>query len=707
MPVKRFSIPVIALMLFSLVLLAASSAGAAAAPSRSANGQAWACGNNYYGQLGDGTNNNSNAPVTVSGLTGARAVAAGYAHSIALRSDGTVRAWGFNDQGQLGDGTNISSNVPVTVSGLTGARAVAAGYAHSIALKSDGTVRAWGANSNGQLGDGTNISSNVPVTVSGLTGVTAVAAGGGHSLFVAPIVVTPTVITQAADGLTASGATLYDNISSTGNQNSDERGFRYRQVGTSTWTDWTETGSFGTATFYHPVTGLTEGTGYEYQAMAHNSAGWAYGTTASFTTANPTPACYLAEGTNAWGFSTYITIENAQSKAAQAKITYMDPRPANAGGGIRKSRTITLPALSQTTVSSMEDIGPVDFSTKVECEGTIAVDRTMFWDGPTGTKGYHSSIGTNTLSKTWYLPEGSSAWGFETWTAILNPNATDANIKLSYMTADGPVVVQKTLPANCRATYSMAADIGTADASIKVESDICVVAERSMYRNNRREGSCSIGATAPASDFYLAEGAVGYDVGFTTYVLIQNPNNSTNDVKLTYQTPGGPALGPHFTMKPNSRQTVKVNDGMPANTDVSTVVHGSKPIIAERAVYWDNGTGLAFHASIGLAGPHKIFLLPDGQTSEGFETWTLVENPNSTPADVVIHYFPQGGGKTITFTDTIPAASRRSYSMVDKVPSGRASVLVTSESNIIVERSMYMNNRGAGTDTIGTFFDMD
>jgi hypothetical protein len=78
-----------------------------------------------------------------------------------------------------------------------------------------------------------------------------------------------------------------------------------------------------------------------------------------------------------------------------------------------------------------------------------------------------------------------------------------------------------------------------------------------------------------------------------------------------------------------------------------------------------------------------------------------VENPNSQPAEVVIHYLPQGGGKTVTFTDTIPAGSRRSYSMADKVPSGRASIMVASDRNVIVERAMYRDDRGAGTDTIG------
>lgn len=48
--------------------------------------------------------------------------------------------------------------------------------------------------------------------------------------------------------------------------------------------------------------------------------------------------------------------------------------------------------------------------------------------------------------------------------------------------------------------------------------------------------------------------------------------------------------------------------------------------------------------------------------------------------------------------------SRKTYNMAAKGVDGRASVLVQSKSTgrpIIVERAMYWNSRGAGTDTIG------
>src|SRR5438132_1616694 len=102
---------------------------------------------------------------------------AGY-HSLAVCTDSSVRAWGLNDYGQLGNGTNTDSNLPIPVSFLTGIIAIAGGGDQSVALKNDGTLWTWGLNLYGQLGNGTKTDSNIPVQVSSLTGITAIAAGG-------------------------------------------------------------------------------------------------------------------------------------------------------------------------------------------------------------------------------------------------------------------------------------------------------------------------------------------------------------------------------------------------------------------------------------------------------------------------------------------------------------------------------------------------
>jgi len=150
-------------------------------------------GDNYNGQLGDGSNTNSNLPVAVAGgaLTDKTVtdITADAYHTCALISDGTVTCWGRNYYGQLGDGSNTNRNLPVAVAGgaLTDKTVtdITAGAYHTCALISDGTVTCWGDNYSGQLGDGSNTTSYVPVAVTGgaLTDktVTDITAGGDHT----------------------------------------------------------------------------------------------------------------------------------------------------------------------------------------------------------------------------------------------------------------------------------------------------------------------------------------------------------------------------------------------------------------------------------------------------------------------------------------------------------------------------------------------
>ena len=224
------------------------------------------------------------------------------------------------------------------------------------------------------------------------------------------------------------------------------------------------------------------------------------------------------------------------------------------------------------------------------------------------------------------------------------------------------VTVKKNVSANSRATFNMEKDIGQKNASIKVKSDVPVIPERAQYRNNRREGHDSIGTTVPLNDFFLAEGSTAW--GFTEWVLVQNPNNSDVEVALTYMTSGGPKPQAPFTMPANSRKTIKVNDQVP-NSDLSTKVHGSKPIIAERAMYWSNTPdGLeACHDQIGSGPAHLTFYLADGQTSDTRETWTLVQNPNSSNVRIAIYYLPENGTPFKAFMDAVPANSRKTYNM--------------------------------------------
>jgi alpha-tubulin suppressor-like RCC1 family protein len=151
-------------------------------------GHVWAWGLNNHGQLGDGTTNDSDTPVRVRFAAGTKitSVRAGCDFSIAITTKGHVLAWGFNADGQLGDGSNTDTDTPVRVRLPAGtkAKSITAGDDHALAITTKGQLYAWGYNSDGELGNGTTSDSNKPVKVRLPAGtkVKIVSAGDFHTL---------------------------------------------------------------------------------------------------------------------------------------------------------------------------------------------------------------------------------------------------------------------------------------------------------------------------------------------------------------------------------------------------------------------------------------------------------------------------------------------------------------------------------------------
>jgi len=152
-------------------------------------------GRDSNGGLGAGYTGSAHGPVATLLSAGARQVVAA-GSSYALMENGTVYAWGDNTFGELGNGSHQNSSVPVKVNGVSGAVAIAAGGLHAIALLNNGTVMTWGGNSYGQLGNGTGgggreVGEANPVLVPGLSGVVAIAAGGADDAALPDVVAPP------------------------------------------------------------------------------------------------------------------------------------------------------------------------------------------------------------------------------------------------------------------------------------------------------------------------------------------------------------------------------------------------------------------------------------------------------------------------------------------------------------------------------------
>jgi alpha-tubulin suppressor-like RCC1 family protein len=124
-------------------------------------------GFNADSELGDGTTVERTGVVDVIGLTsGVVAISSGFGQTCALTTAGGVKCWGQNYEGELGDGSTIGRALSVEVKGLAGGVvAISAGWAHTCAMMSDGRVKCWGYNNYGVIGDGTTTQRLTPVDV--------------------------------------------------------------------------------------------------------------------------------------------------------------------------------------------------------------------------------------------------------------------------------------------------------------------------------------------------------------------------------------------------------------------------------------------------------------------------------------------------------------------------------------------------------------
>jgi len=304
-----------------------------------------------------------------------------------------------------------------------------------------------------------------------------------------------------------------------------------------------------------------------------------------------------------------------------------------------------------------------------------------------------------TSGTTWYLAEGSTRGGFETWILVQNPSRDTATVSLTYMTPSGAVTGPSlVLEPSTRQSVNVADTISDEwSVSTEVTSDVPVVCERSVYWGERIGGHDSIGVTSPDHVWYLAEGSTGGD--FETWILVQNPNDANATVELTYMTSEGSVEGPREDLLPNSRMTFNIADTLPGVFSVSTKVVSNRPVVCERSVYW--GGRIGGHDSIGVTIPGQDWYLAEGSTRGGFETWILVQNPSRDTATVSLTYMTPSGSVTGPSLVLEPS-TRQTVNVADTVPDEwSVSTEVTSDVPVVCERSVYWGERIGGHDSIG------
>ncbi len=260
----------------------------------------------------------------------------------------------------------------------------------------------------------------------------------------------------------------------------------------------------------------------------------------------------LAEGATGPFFDTGLSIGNPNPVPATAVLTFQ----MRDGALLHHSLWMDARWSALIDVESIPGLASAEFSTRVESDVSLVVDRTMTWDAR--SYGGHAETAGAEPSLSWYLAEGATHSGFDLFYLLQNPQTQEADVEITYLlpSPGAPLVRQYRLPATSRTTLWVdfedarlaATDVA---AVIRSTNGVPILVERAMYLSQAGRtfaaGHAGAGVIAPRRAWMLAEGATG--PFFDLFVLVANPGDA--EAEVTMQLP--PAGRPHGRADPPRR----------------------------------------------------------------------------------------------------------------------------------------------------------
>ncbi len=305
----------------------------------------------------------------------------------------------------------------------------------------------------------------------------------------------------------------------------------------------------------------------------------------------PSRVWYLAEGSTASPFETWVLLMNPGAQPAQARLTFM----REDGSTVERSEVV--PPLSRRSVYVNQMFTAAGFSTQVQSDQPIVVERAMYFDGGAGG---HDVVGTQAPARTWYFAEGASRGGFDTWLLVQNPGSAPASTVVTFFTETGKAIsVPLTVGAQSRATLYANQAVPNAAFGIRVQADRPVVAERAMYFAGDRAGIDATGVASPDMEWFLPEGTTSG--AFVEQLALLNTEGSTATVTVDFVRQDGQRPEPlRLSLPTGAMRLVDVNAYAP-DASVALRVTSDRLIVVERTTYFARPDGPGATTSTGLA----------------------------------------------------------------------------------------------------------
>ncbi len=314
----------------------------------------------------------------------------------------------------------------------------------------------------------------------------------------------------------------------------------------------------------------------------------------------PALSWYFAEGCTAKNFEEYICLVNPGDRDAAIEVVYM---PA-VGKPITREHTVG--AHARKTIFVNNDAGPdLELSVKIISTNNVPIvaERPLYFNFGGSWPGGSDVVGATDASLQWYFAEGYTGTGFSEWLCLQNPDTVPADVTVTYYFKDGSskARILQIAPLS-RYSVSVNQDVGAdREVSVSVTSNIPVVAERPLYYNYHNwaaGGDAVMGASSPRSDWFFAEGYTG--PGFEEWLCLMNPSTVDSRVVATYIKNDGDSITLAYQVPAHSRFTILVNEAC-ASSEVSVVLHASRPVVAERPLYFIYGKDAGGSAGVGFS----------------------------------------------------------------------------------------------------------
>ncbi len=365
--------------------------------------------------------------------------------------------------------------------------------------------------------------------------------------------------------------------------------------------------------------------------------------------------------------------------------------------GFIGSRTFTVEAGRRHTFFVNDFAMGKEIAARVRGSAPVVVERAMYYNYQNAFDGGHAGFGASAPASEWYFAEGYTGGSFSEYLTLYNPSETRADVQIEFLfNPSGSQNLAVSVPPRSRYTVHVNAVVGPdRDVAARVVSDLPIVAERPQYFDYRgaKGGDVVLGARAPSPQWSFAEGYTGR--GFDTYLTLANPGDA--DASTTIEFFGNQGLLKRLegvSVKAKGRTTIRVNDHVGTGKDVSTRVRASRPIVAERPVYFGYGDIGGGHVGVGATEPRNDYFFAEGYTASGFDEYLTLLNPEAAEIVVQATYgFPSAGPLTKSYR--IPPRSRLTVAVHDEVArAGEVSVALRSDRAFFAERPMYFTYKG-------------